>query len=185
MRSYGISDNKDLDIAWLKGCAEDTGLEDSQVELVTMASSFHWTDFEVATKEIRRILTPGGWFVALWNQRLIEENPLLIEIEQHLKKLVPNLKRVSSGKSDFCNTLTDRFIKCGRFNDVVYMEGRHIERMTADRYVGIWRSVNDVRVQAGQERFEEFIDFIKARLRNADYIDATYLTRAWAAKRPV
>jgi hypothetical protein len=49
-----------------------------------MASSFHWADFELATKEFSRVLRKGGRFCALWNPRLIEVNPMLVEIEMYL-----------------------------------------------------------------------------------------------------
>ena len=38
--------------------------------------------FDKATSEFSRVLKPDGCFVALWNPRLIEANPLLVEIER-------------------------------------------------------------------------------------------------------
>lgn len=182
MRKFGIAYNGPLSIRWLKGRAEDTGLSRNCCDLVTMASSFHWTDFDKAAKEFRRILKPGGWFVALWNTRIIEKNPLLVEIEDKLKELVPDLERVSSGKSEFCSALRGRLLGSGYFKDVIYLEGQHIERMSPARYMGIWRSVNDVSVQAGPVRFARFMDYMRRRLSSIKYIDAAYLTRVWAAK---
>jgi ubiquinone/menaquinone biosynthesis C-methylase UbiE len=49
-------------------------LADGSVDLVSMASSFHWADFDTACDEFHRILRSGGVFVALWNPRLIEVN---------------------------------------------------------------------------------------------------------------
>ncbi|MFD6951333.1 methyltransferase domain-containing protein [Nocardiopsis sp. NPDC060348] len=51
---------------------EDTGLPSHSCDIVTMASSFHWVDFDAGLKEFHRILRPGGWFVALGVTRLIE-----------------------------------------------------------------------------------------------------------------
>ena len=102
MRSEGIEFTKDSNINWFKGSAEDTGIESNSIDWVTMASSFHWADFEKATKEFHRILRKDGVFTALWNPRLIEVNPLLVEIESHLDILRPNMKRVSSGRLNFC-----------------------------------------------------------------------------------
>ena len=36
---------------------------------------------------VQRMLRPGGSFVALWNPRMIELNPLLVEIEQESTRL--------------------------------------------------------------------------------------------------
>lgn len=182
MREYGVSGNGKFNIQWMKGTAEETRLPENCCDLVTMASSFHWARFDDALREFRRILRRGGWFAALWNTRLIGQNPVLAEIEGNLRKIAPGIKRVSSGRSEFCKNLDSRLSNCGYFGKVRYTEGRHLERMTKERYIGIWQSVNDVRVQAGPKRFREFMDYLKDRLSQADFIDAAYLTRAWLAR---
>lgn len=170
-------------IEWRKGSAEKTTLPEASCDLVCMASSFHWAHFHIAVQEFHRILKAGGLFMALWNTRRYEANPLLIEIEEYLHKLVPNKKRVSSGRSEFCDHLTDHLRKCPQFSDVLYLEGQHIEKQNRERYIGLWESVNDVRVQAGEERFAQFIKYIKERIKDISIIEAEYLTRAWIAKR--
>ena len=183
MRKHGIRDSEGTDIHWTKGDAESTGLLENSADLITMASSFHWTDFDHAIKEFYRVLRPEGWFAALWNPRLVESNPMLVEIENKLKEIVPDLKRVSSGRSEFCDNLTECLLGSGKFIDVIYMEATHLERMTPDRYIGIWKSVNDVRVQAGPKKFAVSLDYIQGRVQEHEYIDATYLTRAWLSKK--
>lgn len=184
MLALGRQTSAGLPIEWSQGSAEETGLAADSCDLLTMASSFHWTDFERATAEFCRVLRPGGVFAALWNTRLLEADPLLLEIEAELERMVPRLERVSSGRSAFCEGLTERLLGCGRFADVLYLEGRHVERMTPERYLGIWRSVNDVRVQAGEALFARFLDHVAGKTRQLDFLDATYLTRAWAARVP-
>ncbi len=191
-RSTGVEPNDDMrseavkssaGIEWRKGSAEKTGMASHSFDLVTMASSFHWTDFEQATREIHRVLRPGGCFAALWNPRYIEANPLLVEIEEYLHQLVPELNRVSSGRSDFCDALPHTLPATGLFENVLQLQAIHVERMDADRYIGIWRSVNDVQMQAGPERFDMFISYLEQRLLNERVIEAPYLTRCWVAQR--
>ena len=182
MRTAGEAQNGDLDITWFAGGAENTGLPDASCDMVTMASSFHWPDFDKAVAEFGRILKPGGLFMALWNTRFYESNPLLMEIEDYLHKLVPELKRVSSGRSEFCNGLTERLRAQKEFSDVLYLEGRHTEQQTPERYLGLWESVNDVRVQAGEERFAQFLNHIRQVTKGLEFIEAEYLTRAWVAR---
>lgn len=58
MREEGIKELIDYgsSIMWMNGSAENTNLEDSSVDWVFMASSFHWTDHKLALKEFHRIL---------------------------------------------------------------------------------------------------------------------------------
>lgn len=183
MRGAGTKASADPAITWRAGSAEQTGLETGSCDWLTMASSFHWADFERATKEFHRVLRPGGRFTALWNPRLIEVSPILVEIEAELSALRPGIERVSSGRSGITATLSDRLWASPHFEDVVYLEGRHVITMTPDRYLGAWRSVNDLRVQLGEEKFARFLAFVAERTRGLDVIEATYLTRAWSARR--
>lgn len=183
MREAGQKQNGSFDIRWFKGAAEDTGQEENSFDLACMASSFHWPDFDAAVREFARLLKPGGYFMALWNTRYYESNPLLVEIEDYLHKLAPDMKRVSSGRSEFCNGLTERLSSRSEFSEVVYLEGRHIEQQTPQRYLGLWESVNDVRVQLGEERFAQFLEHIREKIAGLPFIEAEYLTRAWIARR--
>lgn len=71
---YAVEPNADMRERLL-GCgaevvcapAEDTGLPDNSVSLVTAAQAFHWFDREKFRAECRRILVPGGKVLLLWN----------------------------------------------------------------------------------------------------------------------
>jgi SAM-dependent methyltransferase len=183
MRRHAVLTSKDHSIVWHRGSAEDTGLPSDAYDLVSMASSFHWTDFDTACAEFQRVLRPGGRFVALWNPRMIELNPLLVEIEQEITRLNPAVKRVSSGRSGLTERLTDMLWAKPGFDDVVYLEARHVATQTAEQYLGAWRSVNDLRVQLGPDLFDKFMRFVERRTADLAEIETTYLTRAWAARR--
>ncbi len=183
MRHTGERDSAGLPIAWREGTGERTGLPAASADLVSMASSFHWVDFEAGLREFHRLLRPHGRFVALWNPRLVEANPLLVEIEAILASFMPpNAKRVSSGRSGLAETLTEKLWASPLFDDVVYLEGRHVACQTPEQYLGAWRSVNDVRVQLGPAKFAAFLAAVARRLDGVDRIETTYLTRAWAAR---
>jgi ubiquinone/menaquinone biosynthesis C-methylase UbiE len=183
MRGQGTETSRGTDIVWRKGSAEATGLRDASADLVSMASSLHWADFDKACDEFYRILRPGGVFVALWNPRLIEVNPLLVEIEAQIKRLKPDIRRVSSGRSGMTERLTDMLSAKPQFSDVLYLEGRHSLQQTTEQYMGAWRSVNDLQVQLGPELFREFLDLTEKRIAGLTTIETTYVTRAWAARR--
>jgi ubiquinone/menaquinone biosynthesis C-methylase UbiE len=183
MRGQGVETSANTVITWRKGSAEATGLADASVDLVTMASSFHWADFDNACGEFHRILRAGGVFAALWNPRLIEANPLLVEIEAQITRLKPDIKRVSSGRSGLTEKLTERLSGRKEFTAVLYLEGRHVNRQTPEEYLGAWRSVNDLQVQLGAVLFQKFLDYVRQRTSALSAIETTYLTRAWAAQR--
>jgi ubiquinone/menaquinone biosynthesis C-methylase UbiE len=183
MRGQGIETSRGTDIVWHKGSAEATGLPDGSADLVSMASSFHWADFDKACDEFHRILRPGGVFVALWNPRFIEANPLLVEIEAQITRLKPDVRRVSSGRSGITERLTDMLSAKPQFAEVLYLEGRHSLHQTPGQYIGAWRSVNDLQVQLGPELFRKFLDFTEKRIASLTAIETTYVTRAWAARR--
>jgi ubiquinone/menaquinone biosynthesis C-methylase UbiE len=183
MRAHGIKDSEGMIIEWKQGKGEETGLESSSVDMLTMASSFHWVDFEAGTKEFARVLRDGGRFTALWNPRYIEANPLLVEIEDHLKNFLDMNERVSSGRSGITSTLLDDLSQSPYFDDVLYIEGRHTIKQTPEEYVGVWWSVNDIRVQVGEENFKRFMGFVEEIIQGMDFIETTYLTRAWTARK--
>jgi len=183
MRTQGVATSTGTSIAWRKGSAETTGLADGSVDLVTMASSFHWADFARACAEFYRILRPAGVFTAVWNPRLIEVNPLLVEIEAEITRLKPDIRRVSSGRSGLTERLTEMLSTQPQFAEVLYLEGRHCMRQTPAQYLGAWRSVNDLQVQLGATLFGKFLEFVQQRTAKLAEIETTYLTRAWAARR--
>lgn len=182
MRQAGQIDSADYAISWRQGTGEVTGLPSGSADLVSMASSFHWVNFETGTSEFCRVLRPGGWFVALWNPRLLEANPLLVEIEAVLNGLTDTMKRVSSAQPEMISNLAGRLDAHPGFKDVVVLEGRHVVGQDVQRYIGLWESVNDVRVQLGEEKFKQFIDYVRARLAGVREVTVTYLTRAVAAR---
>jgi hypothetical protein len=122
-------------------------------------------------------------FVGLWNPRLIEANPLLVEIEAEISRLKPDIERVSSGRSGITERLTEMLSAKPHFAEVLYLEGRHTVEKTPQEYIGVWRSVNDLQVQLGPELFGKFLDFAEKRVAGLAAIETTYVTRAWAARR--
>ena len=96
MREAGQQQNGPWAIRWHAGSAEASGLEDGVFDLACMASSFHWPDFDAAVREFHRLLKPGGYFMALWNTRYYESNPLLVEIIGAI--MGPDVTLVSAGE---------------------------------------------------------------------------------------
>lgn len=167
---------------WSKGTAENTGLPDASVDWVLMGSSFHWTDAPVALKEFHRILKPGGFFTAIWNPRNIASSPFHTDIEETIQKMAPNLKRVSSGSRANMKDMEKKLLSTPYFSDVFLVEGPHEAIMTRERYMGAWRSVNDIRAQAGEELFEQILQMIERKIDGLEEIVVPYLSRAFTVR---
>jgi ubiquinone/menaquinone biosynthesis C-methylase UbiE len=169
-------------INWAEGSAENTGLPDNSIDWLLMGSSFHWADLPVALAEFARVLKPGGFFTALWNPRALENNELHARIESRIYALVPDLKRVSSGSSAFTQNLEAKICSTGHFGNLLFMEAPHQVLMTPERYLGAWRSVNDIQAQAGPERFEQVMAAISSEIEGLELIEVPYRTRAWTVQ---
>ncbi|GFN30751.1 class I SAM-dependent methyltransferase [Paenibacillus xylaniclasticus] len=183
MRGEAIRLNHTTDkFQWMKGFAENTGLKDNAVKWVFMASSFHWTDKKAALNEFHRILDEGGHFTALWNPRDIARSEQHLHIESIIKHYVPDLKRVSSGSNTNMSGVEEDLVQTGQFGRLIFMEAPHTVQMTKERYMNAWRSVNDIQVQAGPERFEQILTEIDRFLGDIETIDVPYKTRAWTVQ---
>lgn len=66
-------------VSVIDGSAEDTGLPDSSVDVITVAQAIHWFDPEPARRELMRILKNDGWLVLLRNYGTDEERNQAIE----------------------------------------------------------------------------------------------------------
>lgn len=183
MRKYGKAALEGKDFTWYGGPAEEMAfIPDNAVDWVLMGSSFHWTDKPVALKEFHRILKPGGFFTAIWNPRNVSKNELNQRIEEKIKAIVPELKRVSSGSADHLSGLEDDLLATPYFSNLLFVEGPHIEEMSHERYMGAWKSVNDIQVQAGPERFQQILDMIEKEIEPYPTVCVPYKSRAWTVR---
>jgi len=184
MFQMGMKDSSDFEIDWINSTAEEFEYTPNIVDLITMASSFHWTDYEKTISKFKELLKPGGYFCALWNTRAYELHPKLQLIEDHLKGKL-TAPRISSGRSNFTETLLGKLSESFGMENCFYQESFHQEEMTVERYIRIWQSVNDVQVQLGKDEFRKFIEFIEKTFTGESVFYATYQTRAWVAQKPL
>ncbi len=174
----------DSNITWVLAGAESTGLAAASVDLVSMASSFHWPNTNDALAEFDRILDSGGVFTALWNPRITEKSPIELAIDGLLESEYGVKTRVSSGRGEFANGLEDTLQKSGVFKSVSYMHSLDVKRVATSHYIGAWTSVNDIQSQLGEAKFKDFIARISGMLKKVDFVEVHYLTRCWIAKKP-
>jgi hypothetical protein len=66
---------------------------------------------------------------------------------------------------------------------LVFVEAPHTEVMSRARHLAAWRSVNDVRAQAGEDVWARIVEAIEAETADVDPITVRYRTRAWTIRR--
>ena len=80
--------------------AEDTTLPGHSIDLITVATAFHWIDASKAKTEFQRILKPSGYVALLWNVRDQENSALQRDYEHLLTKYAHNYKNQYENKFD-------------------------------------------------------------------------------------
>jgi ubiquinone/menaquinone biosynthesis C-methylase UbiE len=183
MRAEGKKYTAQMGVEWSKGSGEATGLPDKAFDWALMGSAFHWVNLEEGLKEFHRILKPGGMFTILWNPRDLERSELQKKIDDKIRELVPNLKRVSSGGKGYADNWFDKLSSTGHFKDVVFLEAKEDVMMTKDQYMGLWHSVNDIQAQAGEHTWKVILKFIESQIAGMKEIKSPYATRAWTCWR--
>lgn len=183
MRDEGIRHEsvKTSKIIWKKGDAEDTKLESDSIDLISMASAFHWPNTKNALHEFNRILKPDGIFAALWNPRITELSDVETVVNRLLIDKYKITSRISSGRSGIAENMTKVLQESNYFKNIVYCESLDKVQISPTQYIGAWGSVNDVRSQLGEENFIHFISDLREILKTNYEVPVYYLTRCWIA----
>lgn len=108
MKVFAVEPNEDMRHAAekaLSGCpgftsvsgtAENTGLEENSVDLITVAQAFHWFDRAGFRRECRRVLKQDSHVALVWNSR-DGSSRLIIENAEICRKFCPAFKGFSEG----------------------------------------------------------------------------------------
>ena len=172
-----------VEIKWKEGSAEETGLGSKSIDLISMASSFHWPDTNLALKEFDRILQRSGSFLAIWNPRFTELSEVESEIQSILINKYKIKSRVSSGRSGITENLEHTLRNSDYFSSVIHFQQIELVNVSKEKYMGAWRSVNDIRSQLGESKFMDFIEHTDKLLTGLASVDVYYQTRAWLAMK--
>lgn len=176
MRTEGINYiAKYSNVKWQAGSGEETGADSNSADWLIMASSFHWTNPEISLPEFHRVLRKNAFFTAIWNPRNTAKSEFHAMIEDKIYEICPHIKRVSSGDKKHTKDWFEVLVSTGHFKDVILMEVDDIITMTPQRYVDIWRSVNDIRVQAGN-KWETVLNMIENESSKLKEITTPYKT---------
>lgn len=115
----------------VQATAEQTGLEDSSISLVTAGQSFHWFDPEAFRAECARILCPGAKVALLWNSRR-RETDLVQANAEIFARHVPGFPGFS-GDHRISDVMFAEFFRAAGYE---YREFEHDQLLTLDEFLG-------------------------------------------------
>lgn len=70
-------------ISYRVACAEQSGLADNSVDLITVAQALHWFDLNAFYTEVDRVLKPNG-VLAIWSYNLLDAGDDITPLLNHL-----------------------------------------------------------------------------------------------------
>lgn len=180
MRNEGRFFLKHRKVFWKNGSAENINLKKKSIDVITSASSFHWYNKKKCIKQFSKILKKNGYLVLAWNPRITELSPDEKKIEIILKNKYKIKNRISSGRTVNKKLLNKIFYKTP-FKLVGNYKSIDKKIIPKKKYIGAWRSVNDIQVQLGK-RFSEFLIDVENLLKNKKKISVYYLSKFYIYK---
>jgi len=134
--------------------AENTTLESSSVDFITVAQAFHWFDESRFKKECNRIIKPNGKVTLVWNSRDTDAD-VVKESDAILKKYCPNFKGFSGGmrgtedeNTHYKNFFNGEYITKTFQNDITF---------DLDGFIGRNRSASYA-LKEDEKNFTEYIE---------------------------
>ncbi len=155
MRDAAAKSNTKTNTVFVNGNAENTGLPDGSVDVVTVAQAFHWFDAVDFAAECRRIFRARGegFVVLVWNNRDVDSDVVKANFEVN-RRFCPLFKNSSDGMD--INGSVSRFFS-GNFdiltfdNDCMYDESTFLRRNLSSSYAPV----------PGDESFVPYTDALR------------------------
>ena len=144
--------------------AEDTGLPDASVDLVTAGQAFHWFDKVRAVPEMARIVKPGRGVAVFWNGRADDRSKLLAAYTDLMARYLPEEhvdRRVPGRESRAPAELAEG----GYFDIDDRVELRHERQMSADEFVGYAFTASQTRLFVDADARERLEADMRALMR--------------------
>ena len=139
-------------ITAVKGSAEETGLEDGSVDLVTAAQAFHWFDREKFKTECKRIINNHGNVAVIYNERA--EDLFMKERDGIFLKFcgISRIKHIADQRAE---EVFDMLVGEGYFSSMDYFELENNKPTSMEEYVGRELSCSYA-LKNGNPDFEDF-----------------------------
>lgn len=139
--------------------AENTGLADKSVGLVTAAQAFHWFDREKFAAECKRILADGGKLAVVWNG-FVEEG-LAARQTELCEKYSIELQIKKAAGDDSYKSESDEFLRNEYFKSVEVAEYSGERVFDRESFIGETLS-RSYAPKHGEPHYEPFAEELNA-----------------------
>jgi ubiquinone/menaquinone biosynthesis C-methylase UbiE len=160
----------------ISGTAENTGLEENSIDLITVAQAFHWFEPMAVKKEFSRILKPGGYTLLIWNI-LFDNTPFLAAYHKLKKKYAADIKHTHRANL----SSIEAFFRPAR---VITRNFQHTQLLKREELKGYFLSFSTVPLQDNpsynsmiQELDQLFLQYEKNGYVKMDYETKLYLSQ--------
>lgn len=144
---------KGIDI--VSASAENTGIEQGSIGLITVAQAFHWFDEELFKKECKRILKQNGKLAIVFNERHYGDCPTSSERDKICQRYCGAFHSGHVGKRT--HEEGDLFLRNEYFSRVEYFSAENNIEMNKEAFIGDTLS-RSYALNESDENFPRFVE---------------------------
>jgi ubiquinone/menaquinone biosynthesis C-methylase UbiE len=178
MREVALSQESVRRARWIAGRGEALPLRAGSAALVAYGSSFNVLPARAALDECARVLKAGGYWLALWNHRDLDD-PLQREVEAIILRHLPDYDYGRRRESPAADVAAH-----AAFRGITATERRFVVAISAEDWMQAWHSHATLARQAGTQ-LPRILGALRSLLAGAETLHVPYFTRVWTAQRGV
>ena len=125
------------------------------VDLVLAATAFHWIPAKLAFTRCAGVLKPRGSLALLWNFVDIPDNKLYNDLRATYRRIAPHM-HLSLPPELRIERQRKKIVSSGLFGPVTVLQYPWQSEYTADRYIGLLRTMSDHAILAPNVRRDVF-----------------------------
>jgi SAM-dependent methyltransferase len=124
-------------------------------DMVLAATAFHWIPYKVAYPRCARVLRPSGSLALLWNFVDMPDTRFYRDLQGIYRNIVPRM-RLSQPPELRIERQRKKIVNSGLFGPVTILHYPWQSEYTADRYIGLLKTMSDHAILAPNIRREIF-----------------------------
>lgn len=145
-------------ITVVNASAENTGIEEGSIGLVTTAQAFHWFDEKLFKKECERILRPNGKLAVIFNERSYKDCDISIARDEICQKYCGASHSGHIGKRT--HEEGDLFLKNEYFAEIECFYAENNIQMDMQAFIGDILS-RSYALNQSDDGFSDFVESLK------------------------